>query len=80
MHCVVVLAGLGFMTIQFVFDPPTIQLSPDLYSFKPVDAFWGGDTDLSQYFDKKLWDVEPYTAKGSNEAELLLDTDLAYFK
>lgn len=38
--CVVVLVGLGLMSIQFVSNAPTIALNADLYPHQPLKAFW----------------------------------------
>lgn len=46
--CVVVLAGLALMTIQFIYDNPGIELIPSLYSFN-VEYSYTGINDATIY-------------------------------
>ena len=52
--CIIVVVGLGLMTISFIVDPSPLVLSVDNFDWSPTRTAWAGDNSASDIF--KLFD------------------------
>jgi ATP-binding cassette subfamily A (ABC1) protein 3 len=59
--CLVVVCGLGLMSISFVVNAPALEIKADNFDWDTTKSYWAGVPQTSQlikYFDQPPWEVK----------------------